>query len=326
MTLIELLIAVALGMAMIAMAWTAFVRANESTTRATARVDLHAAAAVVREYLNRDLANSAPANAFFVRSRPQVDGTDAGGRPIRTDTVELLFMRLVNRLGDEAVGDTRRQYKSEFTWVRWRFRRTWSQADGAWRTTAHTLHRSASTPAREWTTTSAWATPTPLVDPYLGNPPPAAWMNYGGRAWLNLPRPLRDASQGIESLDHNRYGINPAHIDVRNGDMGDIGDLQDLDRSENDRLVSDRVRDFAVGWHDAHGDDHVVGSATAADHRLDGLYLDLAGPAGNDHLGQLAQRPRVVRVAFNLADAASGVSQDFTFSVAMPGIQAQVGE
>lgn len=325
MTLIELMVAVALGMAIIAMAWIAFVRANASTVRATARVDLHASAAVVREYLNRDLANAAPAIAFFARSQPQVAGTDAAGQPIRTDTVELVFMRTVNRLGDEASSDTWRQYKSEFCWVRWRYRRTWSEIAGTWQPTGGVLSRSSSTPAREWTTLSTFATPSPLVDPYVGSPPPPAWMNYGGRAWLNLPRPLRDASQGIGSLDNNRYGIAAAHIDYRNGDMGDIGDLQDLDRSGNDRMVSDRVRDFAIGWHDAHGDDVQVTSAAAADHRIDGLYLDITGPAHNPYMEQLARRPRVVRVAFNLHAASAGVSQDFAFSVAMPGLQPQFG-
>lgn len=323
MTLVELLVAVALGMAIIAMAWTAFVRAGTSTTRATARVDLHATAAVCREYLNDDLGNLAPTIAFFARSTPQVAATDPDGTPIRTDTVELLFMRTVTRLGSETTGDTGQQCKSEFRWVRWRFVRTWRQSGGAWLPVAGRLYRSASTPAREFTTLATWTPPAPLVDPIPANLP---WTDYKGARFLNLPRPLRDASQGIASLDNNRYGIADAVVDHRGSAMGDIGDLQDLDLPANDRLVTARVRDLAIGWVDAGGSQVAVTSSAAADRRIDGLYLDITGPAHNPYLSEIARRPRVVRVAFNLDDPAAGVSQDFCFSIATPGLQPQIGQ
>jgi Tfp pilus assembly protein PilE len=322
MTLIEMLVAVALGMAIIAMAWTAFVRANASAARATARVDLHATAAVVREYLNRDVANMAPAIAFFARSTPQVAGTADDGSPIRTDTVELVFMRTVARLGSEMSAGSSRQAKSDFAWVRWRFQRVWSEVGGIWTPGEGRLFRSSSTPVREWTTLSAYAPPAPLIDPVVGKP---AWPDYGGARWLNLPRPLRDASEGIASLDFNRYGVPASAVDQRNSDMTDIGDLADLDRTGNDRLVSARVRDFAVGWVDARGRQFTVTSSTAADHRLDGLYMDVVGPANNPYQEQIAGRPRVVRATCSMADAATGVSQDFAFSVAAPGLHPQIG-
>ncbi|MBN8524670.1 MAG: prepilin-type N-terminal cleavage/methylation domain-containing protein [Planctomycetes bacterium] len=329
MTLIELLVAVSLGMVIIAMAWTAFVRANSSAARAMVRVDLHATAAVVREYLSRDLANAAPALAFFARSIPQVAGVDAGGAPIRTDTVEMVFMCQASRLEDEMSTGEEQTRKSEFSWVRWRFRRTWKEVAGAWTPVSGALYRSISSPARNWVPKNTLVPPVPVPETYPPNaantptylltPPIAKWTNYGGRTYMNLPRPLRDASQGIESLDNNRYGTPVAHT------TEDIGDLADLDSPDNDRLVSNRIRDFAIGWQDALGGAEVVASSAAADHRIDGLYLDVTGPAGNDHAKQLGARPRVTRVAFNLADAKTGVSQDFSFSIALPGIQTQMG-
>lgn len=318
MTLIELLVAVALGMLVVALAWTAFVRASSSTVRATARVDLHATAAVVREYIQRDLGSMAPTVACFVRSTPNVV---AGTR--RTDTIELLFMRMVDRLTSETAGSSKDQYKSEFTWVRWRFVRTWLQDGAAWKPIGGSLYRATSTPAREFATLAAWATPGNLQDPILTN---AAWKDYGGKLWLNIPRPLRDASNGIPSLDFNRYGVDAARIGTTRGDMTDIGDLADLDREGNERLVSSRLRDLAIGWVDAGGRSTQVVSSTAADHRIDGLYMDLTGPAGNAHLDQIARRPRLVRIAFGLLDEASGVVQDFSFSVATPGMAPELGK
>jgi len=323
LTLIELMVSLALGMTIIAMAWSAFMRTKTSTARATALVDLHASAAVVREYLNRDLANMAPTVAFFARSLPQVPGTDANGNAIQTDTVEMVFMRFVERLSDEASSDPNLNYKSDFVWVRWRFQRIWTPHGASWSPNAWALYRSVSTPARNWLTLSAWTTPSPLTDPIYGQ---SSWVNYGGRSWLNIPRPLRDSSQGIGSLDNNRYGINPAFVDTGNSPVGDIGDLQDLDRPQNNRIISARVRDLAIGWHDGHGTDVQITSLAAADQRIDGLYTDVTGPAHNDYLGELSHRPRVVRVAFNLYDSPTGVSQDFSFSVAMPGFPAQIGQ
>lgn len=330
MTLVEMLIAVALGMAIIAMAWTAFVRANASADRATVRVDMHATAAVVREYLNRDLGNAAPAIAFFARSLPQVAGTDANGIPIRTDTVEMVFMSQASRMEDEMSTAEQRTRKSEFFWVRWRFLRTWQEVNGTWAPISGALYRSESTPTRLWKPKNTLVPPVPVPETnppnsdntptYLTSPPVPKWTNYGDRQFLNLPRPLRDASGGIASLDNNRYGTPVAHA------TQDIGDLADLDNPDNDKLVSNRVRDFAIGWQDAQGTAITMTSTSAADHRIDGLYLDVTGPKNNNHLGQLGKRPRVTRVAFNLADVKTGVTQDFSFSVAQPGLQTQMGQ
>lgn len=317
MTLIELLVAVALGMLVVGLAWTAFLRAGASTARATARVDLHASAAVVREFLQRDVGCMSPTVACFVRSLP-----GAVGGATRRDTVELLFMRMVDRLTSETAGTSREQHKSELTWVRWRFVRAWSQDGAGWKPAGGALYRSSSTPAREFATLATWTTPASLQDPIANSAP---WSHYGGRLWLNLPRPIRDAAHGVDALDGNRYGVAPAHIGTARGDMTDIGDLADLDREGNERLVSSRIRDLALGWVDAGGSAHQVLSSAAADHRIDGLHMDVTGPAGNAYLAQIARRPRVVRIAFSMQDEASGVVQDFSFSAAAPGMPPEIG-
>lgn len=327
LTLVELMVAISIGMAMIALAWTAFSRTSAGTARASARIELHESAAVVREYLARDLGNMAPTLAFFARSQPQVaSGAD------RIDSIEMVFMRTTAPLLSQSSTLSQDQYKSEYHWVRWRFRRTWRDIAGVATVVATGLYRSSSTPTRSWRSSSAasaWAAPN-LNDPAPGF---KKWTNYGpsggpgaaqgnGREWINIPRPLRDASEGIPSLDNNRYGVPPAYIDPASR-YGDIGDLTDLDR--NEELVSDRIRDLTIGWVAADGSAVALTSDAAADQRIDGLYLDVTGPAGNPYAAQLGRRPRLMRVAYSLADATSGVAQDFAVSIASPGLAPEVG-
>lgn len=327
MTLIELMISVALGMMVIAMAWTAYVRTNSTTARATTRVDMHVHAAMIRSYFNADIQNSSPTTAVFVRSVPHVDSTDPAGQPIRTDTVETVFMRMVYRPDSETFDDewadgmTR---KSELYWVRWRFVRTWRQIEGAWAQTSGVLSRSQSSVQRQWGGKSSLVpSPKPLntctgsLVNDANSHPGTLWTNYGGATFINIPRPLRDASQGIGSLDNNRYG---------SPDPMDIGDLTDLDDARNDRVISTRIRDFAIGWHDARGGDMAVTSSVAADHRIDGLYMDVTGPNGNAYADQLGLRPRVMRATFSMHEARIGLIQDFSFSAAAPGMQSLMGQ
>jgi Tfp pilus assembly protein PilE len=324
MTLIELIVAVSLGMALIALAWTAFVRVKSSAARATMRVELHMSAAVIREFLQRDLGNMAPALAMFVRSTPQVPQTVANGLiqvGDKLDTVELVFMTCISPLighpDQDGEGYSNAQFKADYHWVRWRFQRVWR--DGQIVSTG--LYRSRSTPTRSWQTNANLA--ATVRDPADGS----TWNNYNGKSWINLPRPLRDASQGIASLDNNRYGIPSAAINATYA-KGDIGDLEDLDL--NEQIISSRVRDLIVSWEPARQaltpatrTAITVESGTAFDlaGRIDGLHMDGSGP--------YASRPRIMRIAFSLADVGAtgtGINQDFAISVATPGLLPQVGQ
>ena len=315
MTLLELLVSITLGMIMIALAWATFTKAKASAARTTMRVDLHTSASVYRELLQRDFANLSPATAFFARSTPQVAvGAD------KVDTVEVVFMRTIAPLRTQFQEDISEQFMEDYHWVRWRFKRTWRQIGGNWTVIDHTLYRSRSTPTRRWKAVRNLAGPDGTIwDSGTQTLKPNAGADTGGLGYLNMPRPLRDASGGIPSLDFNTYNTPVASVVFGAALKGDIGDLADLDNNE---LVSSvRVRDFAIGWVDAGGALTTVTSATAADYRIDGLYMDVVGPSGNAYLTQLKKQVRVVRVAMNLADA--GVSQDFSFSIATPGLPPQ---
>jgi prepilin-type N-terminal cleavage/methylation domain-containing protein len=331
MTLIELLIAVAIGMAMIALTWTSFVHTKSTVARTTARVDLHASAAQLEDALRRDLANLAPALASFARSATASTGADT-----RTETVELVFMRTTSPLDKlNAVPGEFDNYLADHHWVRWRFTRSLQLVSGVWQVRSGALYRSSSTPARAWKTTAALSVLPSVIDP--SNAAPKA--NYQGVQWINLPRPLRDGKTwGIDGLRHNTYGVPAAAVDATTP-IGDIDDLADLDA--NERLASSQVRSFTIGWSDAGGQAFTVACGVAADERRNGLYLDVVGPENGTYPGaavvppvssmldssivpydykpDLAARPRLIRFALGMRDDASAVAQDFAFSVAVAG-------
>lgn len=308
-TLIELLIALSIGMLLIAVSWTGFTKAKAVVNRAKILVDLHRSAGIIREFFTRDASTLAPAVAFFAGSAPAV----ATGPTTRTDTVQVLFMRSFSPLTGQASGVGNRE--EEYYWVRWRFVRLQSQIGGQWTTTTHVLYRSESSKSRTFKANASLVPTSPLALPGGGTQ-----ANYNDNNFFIIPRPLRDASQGVASLDNNRYGVPAGSI----ASGQDIGDLADLDA--NEQIVSTRIRDLRLGWCDAAGTDTEVASNAASDVRLDGLYLDVVGPAGNPYLATLRKRPRVMRFSFNIADEAETVAQDFTFSAAVPGVMPPIGK
>ncbi len=343
LTLIELLIAVAIGLAMITLTWSSFVHTKSTIARTTARVNLHASAAQLEDALRRDLANLAPALASFARST-----TTSTGPGTRRETVELVFMRTTSPLDKlNSVQGTYDSYLADHHWVRWRFTRSMKLTAGVWSVQDGALYRSASTPTRMWKTTAALTVLPSVVDP--ANPAAAPKANYQGVLWINLPRPLRDGKTwGIDGLNHNTYGVPASRVDATTP-IGDIGDLADLD--ENERLASNMVRSFSIGWSDTGGLAYLVTCGTPADERRNGLYLDVVGPENGtypaagvvppvppvstsvlpdppngdptivpyDYKPDLSARPRLIRFAMGIKDEATVVSQDFAFSVSVAG-------
>lgn len=338
MTLVELLVAASLGVMVIALTWTAFSRAKSTVARATARVQMHQTASVLQDSLERDFGNLAPALALFVRSTPASAGTS------RSEDVAIVFMRSTAPLDKQSMQGTEDRYLADHHWVRWRFSRSQEQVDGVWRTTAVALRRSSSTPMRLWKTNNTLTVSPAVIDPKDSS----SEADYNGDLWLNLPRPLRDASGGIASLDFNRYGL-PASAISNNTPIGDIGDLADLDA--NEQLISTQILDFQVGWLRADGSAETVDGRHAASVNIDGLHMDVVGPdngryldarqdsvvtppgallqpghAQYDYRPVLAARPRLVRIAIRLKDAATQVDQAFAFSVQLPGMMPAVNQ
>ena len=313
-TLIELLVSITLGMMLIALAWSAFVKTKEAAARTSKRIELHTSASVYRELFQRDFANLSPATAFFARSTPRVvTGTD------EVDTLDVVFMCTIAPLRVQFSEGIDEEYMADYHWVRWRFKRTWRQIGGVWKVLNHTLYRSRSTPNRRWAVKdtivgaigSTYDNASLATKPAIGSP--------SNLLYVNLPRPLRDATDGIAALDYNTYNTPAALIAPNATGLLDIGDLTDLDR--NEQVTSIKVRDFMFGWVNASGTIITVASDTAADHRLSGLHMDVVGPSGNPYKTHIGLCPRVVRITMSLAEG--GVSQDFSFSIATPGLAPQ---
>lgn len=338
LTLVEILVATALGAIITAMTWEVFLSTKSTAARASARVALHQASASLQDAFERDFGTMAPALALFVRSSPTVSGST------RQESIEIVFMRSTAPLDKQASAGTYDRYLADHHWVRWLFTRTRTETAGTWTTTAATLKRSTSTPIRHWQTTAALTTAPSVRDPLNG----ALRGNYNGANWINIPRPLRDASAGVESLDFNRYGLAANHISP-NTPIGDIGDLADL--IANEQLVSADVRDFTFGWVDAGGNPVSIDGGVAATHDIDGLYMDIVGPDNGRYLDRLqnprgsapgapmvpaspqydyrpalSRRPRLVRIAFTLVDRPTRVHQAFSLSVATPGLMPRIDE
>jgi prepilin-type N-terminal cleavage/methylation domain-containing protein len=327
MTLVELLVAMAIGMAMIAMTWTTFVRMKSASARSVALVQLHATAATLQWALDQDFSYMAPTLACFARSYAAHPGPD-----VRTETAEIVLMCTLSPLNKlNEVPGTFDYYLADYHWVRWRFTRTLVQRNGAWCFDGGRLTRSSSTPTRAWKTNASLVPPLPIKDPQNAS----TKSTYAGVQWINIPRPLRDAvTWGIDGLQHNRYGVPASAVDPVTP-IGDIDDLADLDANEH--VVCSQIRDIAFGWSDAGGHAIAVSGSVSSDVRCNGLYMDVVGPdnglyptadvaspapglAQYDYKADLARRPRIMRVAMGLYDAANGVAQDFSFSVASPGV------
>jgi hypothetical protein len=333
LTLVELLVATALGMLVIGLTWTAFARAKSAAARTTARVAIHQSASILQEAFARDLGNLAPALALFANSASNVSGST------KTERIEIVFMRSVAPLDKQAMQGTYDHYMEDNHWVRWLFTRTSTLNAGVWGVTAASLKRSSSSPARTWQTTSALTLGAgQVVDPLNQSKK----SNYGGAWWINIPRPLRDAGDGVGSLDNNRYGV-PATSISASSDFTDIGDLADL--IANEQVVSTMVQDFMFSWVQADGDVVAVDTQTPSVRNVNGLFMDVVGPDNGRYLDErnnpvasppgsaidgtagqynyrsdLASRPRLFRIAMRLEDASAKVSQVFTFSVAAPGL------
>lgn len=318
-TLVELLVSMALGMLMIAISWTVFSRSKSASQSTRDRILIHQNASLIRQVMQADFSVLPPTVAVFCRSQPDV----AAGNPEgdRIDSLEFICMTTQAPLGGRYSPEPWHQiYKQEFHWVRWRFVRTRRpQPDGSTRAISHQLCRSASTPVRAWKAngTLAPGSPVPRLDT-------SDLASYDGQTFANIARPLRDASAGIASLDYNRYN-QPAgtfKVDERINVDGDIGDFQDLEA--NERVFSTQVRDLRFGWVDGLGGEVAAGADAAADLRIDGLALDVLGPAGNPYLDQLRARPRILRVAFTMTNAAGSMGQNFALSFALPGMMPTV--
>lgn len=376
-TLIEILVATAIGMLLVSLAWAGFSQVQQVTRRNAGLVRLHSEAAAIQQALGEDLGSLM--QTCQIRLRAFDDGvTDPA---LRKAWVEFTAMRLVHdRKGVNTV--TQGQAPTDQAWFRWR----WDAARG-------TLSRGITPEDRFWCEPSD----NPLYD--------KNGRQYGkmadGHAWWLVAHPRRDRLRDLNDDDGRWQPVfanlvsaqgwrvwddTQASASAKLGAQGSqatglaaealpAGSSYAQPRTPGDEAVLQQamgvvhrsVTDFRLGWVDSRAASVEAGSidtGSGAAFRVlrrapysssavgavetgfssvvntllvDGAWLDarvvaaantmttyVAAADGTDNTATIAHlangstaqsvRPVLMRVAFTLVDADSGVVQDFSYS------------
>jgi type II secretory pathway pseudopilin PulG len=306
-TLIELLVSIALGTFLTGTAVTMFFTTQHLAKRTQARLQLHASAKSIYESMRRDLQSLQQDCAFWLLSRKS-DGESAG--------IDLVFMTGVFDdqgflMGGRAVSsgyDNIEWKTTDLVWCRW----SWS-GDATDPTRAFRLWTARNDMKRTCTNTSAptlAGVPYTVLNSVAYNPQPrratSAWSTYPADDW--------------RGLDDNAWSFpgNPSQ------NVGDWTDLRQRLMPLPSKVTACTIEIVLAG--DGSGAAPVTVRADgstpiafcARGVRLDGITEKALGlPAPRD---EIADRPSILRIAFTLVDSATGISQDFTFSFALPGV------
>ena len=302
-TLVELLVSIALAMLLFGAAWTMFAQIQRLVKRTQARLQLHSSAKGIYESMRRDVSALQQDCAFWLRS------PGAGG----AGTIDLLFMTAVAddqgyRLGGkDNAGDSFIEGTTDLVWERW----TWTgTADHRLLVARNDTNRSY---ARRISGDPAPVnTATGTAYSILG------YYKYGTSY---SPQPRRyTAGDDPTLLDDNRWSFTE-----RPG--MNLGDWSDLDRrlAPMHERVTACTMEVVLAGNDGAGSPVVkhADGAGALDFcawgvRLDGMTTEALSD-GVTARDEIAQRPAILRLSFTLEDRATGVTQDFAFSFALPG-------
>lgn len=305
-TLVELLVSIALATFLTGTAVAMFFTTQHLAKRTQARLQLHASAKSIYESLRRDLGSLQQSCAFWLLAR-RADGEAQG--------VDLVFMTAVLDdqgflMGGRAVSngyDNVEWRTADLVWCRW----SWSgdAADPGRAFRLRTARQEMRRTATNATTPTYGGTPYPVLGSVHFNPQPRRFT----RAYGAFPE---DDWRG---LDDNAWTFpgNPAQ------NVGDWTDLRQRLAPLPGVVAACAIEVVLAG--DGSGAAPVTvradGSAALAfcarGVRLDGMTERALGmPAPRD---EIAARPALLRLAVTLRDQATGVSQDFAFSFALPG-------
>jgi prepilin-type N-terminal cleavage/methylation domain-containing protein len=309
-TLIELMVSIALSMLLVGGAWTMFSQVQRLAKRTQARLQLHATAKSIYESLRRDLTAMQQDCALWLRS-PGPSGGATGG-------IDLVFMTAVAddqgfRLAGNAVsGDNFIETTTDLVWCRW----SWTGVAPSGSTEPWLYGRllyARNAGSRDYRRRQ-FDTVTPstggVTYPILG------YYKYGTPY---NPQPRRmTAGDDVMGLDDNRWSFNE-----RAGlNIGDWSDLTER-LAPVQGVVTACAIELVQNGSDAGGaplrvtaDGGSPLAFCARGVRLDGLTEAATGISTRD---EIAQRPSILRIAFTLQDPVTAVSQDFSFSIALPG-------
>lgn len=310
-TLVELMASIALSLLLVAGAWTMFSQVQRLAKRTQARLQLHATAKSIYETLRRDLGGLQHSCAIWLRS----PGPGADGLP---GQIDLVFMTAVTDeqgfllAGNAVAGDNFVENTTDLVWSRW----SWTggvPAGVVGPSAAGRLLHACNATVRDYRRRQ--------VDTAV---PTKAGVTYGILGFYKYgtpynPQPRRSTpGDDPQRLDDNRWAFSE-----RAGlNLGDWSELEERLAPVQGRVTDCRI-ELVLHGDDAAGsirtvacDGSAASSFCAHGVRLDGLTSAAMGLSARD---EIADRPSILRLSFTLQDPATGVSQAFGFSFALPG-------
>jgi hypothetical protein len=290
-TLVEVLIAVTIAMAVSGIAVAAFRQFTILQTRIMARIAMHQSAMHIVDVLNADITTMHQGAAFFAEA--EAPGANDG-------SVRLAWMRpqVSDSEWSTYSGTDYIPWKSDLGWVLW----TWDQQ-------RQELLRG------EFYSRAGFVLRQPWVENISGRN-----RNFLNHQFFTIPQPRRlrgSATANDTTIMPHATGSVMAH---RLGDNAfgtpspeDGGDWYQL--RQTSVPIMRQVTDFAVQWLAADGSVVDCSTSHPGNRGADGVRLDGDGAAA------IAARPRLLRLRFTLRDPVHDLSQQFSFSIPAPGFQ-----
>lgn len=301
LTLVELLVSVTLAMFLMSVAWTMFSQVQRLVKRTQARLHLHASAKTIYESLRRDLTAMQQSCSFWLLSSNAMGGTPG--------SIDVVFMTAVAdeegfRLAAHNQFDMPPVTTTDLVWCRW-----------SWSGSSRTLLAARNDTVRSF------------YRKQFGDPAP----NRSGIAYDLLgryrnptpynPQPRRfTPSDDVLGLDDNRWSFTE-RAGFNRGDWTDLDQrLAPVHNAVTDCTIEVVLAGDGTGGAPAlrRADGRSTLAFCARGVRLDGLSEKVLTD-GVSTRDEVAERPSLLRIAFTLEDRATRVSEDFSFTIALPG-------
>jgi prepilin-type N-terminal cleavage/methylation domain-containing protein len=278
-TLIEVLISLAIGMALIALGWSAYRTSEQVVRRTQVRLALHQDAGQVQHAMTGDFRTVHHGGSWRVEGQVATTGS----------IISVTALRATLRTG----------WKTADPFC--------ASSNASWGVgrDAGSLYSAAQTPTDltwfRWCWKADSATPGTRMGTLFRAMNPRVRNGYLGTNWT---QPRRSASRPLSDNDwQTLFQTASTTFLTRNNPLSDEADL-----SASLVPIAFRVRDFAVAWTTSGGAVSGVDAASLTtsltSHPIDGVWLD----ARDSTLPRL--RPAVLRMRFTLVDPAADLSND----------------
>lgn len=296
-TLVEVMVSVAICMALSGLGIVMFRRLQLFVVRTESRIAMHRTAQSVFESMSIDTAMLMNAGAVFLESHG-----NAGG----PGTLRLVFLR--SKMDDYDfsvtgnVGSDLQAY-CDTGWAQW----VWDAGTGK-------LYRGYYGSYRSWQVPGAWTVGGVDYNGQSFGLFPQQ-RRVGGSATASdaalVPAILSSAPPAIDSVAAARLSDNRFGCPIAPGDIGDWGYLQQATLP-----VASGIRDFAMEVVYADGSTASLDGSQTVNRVSDGIPVDGHDPTNTS---QAWVRPQLLRLRFTMRDNILDFSQSFSFSFPLPG-------